>query len=309
VVETYEEKMLRLRKSEPHVSSTSGTFGGGGSRGAGAGVSWEPEPEPEPVVEAVPAAKPKPAPTFKIRSVLPERGFALIETTHSYGSPAADPTQRKIQVGDELPEGSVVAITSEGIRVIPPSDDPLAPVGDEFTIPFGEGAAYKPSKPSKSAEQIAYDQKYLDDLRKMHMRAEAFADPSASPADPFASPQIVNYIVNESGLELKSGLVSATGNIDPEDPDAIADAATDHAAQYIYEDTPAEDVSKAAGLDYGREQDNPNRVETWSGDGPGGEGIVFFYEMAGGGGQQGYWERDDGSVVNVTNILFPPSGR
>ena len=264
MVETYEEKMLRLRKSEPHVSSTSGTFGGGGSRGAGAGVSWEPEPEPEPVVEAVPAAKPKPAPTFKIRSVLPERGFALIETTHSYGSPAADPTQRKIQVGDELPEGSVVAITSEGIRVIPPSDDPLAPVGDEFTIPFGEGAAYKPSKPSKSAEQIAYDQKYLDDLRKMHARAEALAD-------------------------------------------AIADAADDHSAQYIYKDTPAEDVSKAAGLDYGREQDNPNRVETWSGDGPGGEGIVFFYEMAGGGGQQGYWERDDGSVVNVTNILFPPS--
>ena len=98
-------------------------------------------------------------------------------------------------------------------------------------------------------------------------------------------------------------------NVNYDDPQAIADAATDHAAQYIYEDTPAEDVPDAAAIDYEREQDNPHRAATYTGDGPGGEGTVYFYEMsgAGGGGQRGYWVRDDGSVVNVTNILLPPS--
>ena len=100
-------------------------------------------------------------------------------------------------------------------------------------------------------------------------------------------------------------------NVNYDDPQAIADAADDHAAQYIYKDIPGEDVPDAAAIDYEREQDNPNRAATYTGDGPGGEGTVYFYEMsgAGGGGQRGYWVRDDGSVVNVTNILLPPSAR
>ena len=45
---------------------------------------------------------------------------------------------------------------------------------------------------------------------------------------------------------------------------------------------------------------------TYQGDGPGGDGMVFFYEDPGGGNQRGYWYRDDGSTINVTNLLSPP---
>ena len=109
--------------------------------------------------------------------------------------------------------------------------------------------------------------------------------------------------VSEDGLQLRGDL-----SIDGDDPQAIADAADDHAAQYIYEDILPEDVPDAAALSYEREIDNDYRAVTYEGDGPGGEGTVYFYEMSGsgGGGQQGYWVRDDGSVVNVTNTLSPP---
>ena len=109
--------------------------------------------------------------------------------------------------------------------------------------------------------------------------------------------------VSEDGLQLRGDL-----GIDGDDPQAIADAADDHAAQYIYEDILPEDVPDAAALSYEREIDNDYRAVTYEGDGPGGEGTVYFYEMSGsgGGGQQGYWVRDDGSVVNVTNLLSPP---
>ena len=109
--------------------------------------------------------------------------------------------------------------------------------------------------------------------------------------------------VSEDGLQLRGDL-----GIDGDDPQAIADAADDHAAQYIYEDILPEDVPDAAALSYEREIDNDHRAVTYEGDGPGGEGTVYFYEMSGsgGGGQQGYWVRDDGSVVNVTNLLSPP---
>ena len=116
------------------------------------------------------------------------------------------------------------------------------------------------------------------------------------------------YSVNEQGLQLRSDI-----DVDYDDPQAIADAADDHAAQYIYKDIPGEDVPDAADLDYQDERQRAgpqdgSREMTYGGDGPGGEGSVYFYEDAGGGEQRGYWLRDDGSVVNVTNILFPPKG-
>jgi len=94
-------------------------------------------------------------------------------------------------------------------------------------------------------------------------------------------------------------------NVNYDDPQAIADAATDHAAQYIYDSDDTAHIAAAAAKDLSNAQKHAQEI--WSGDGPGGEGSVYFYGLEGGGMQRGYWVRDDGSVVNVTNILLPPS--
>ena len=82
------------------------------------------------------------APSYRVMSVDPKMGdideqFALIETQRAFGSPASDPSMRRIVVGDSLPEGEVTAITGEGIQVIPDE-------GDEYVIPIGAREGYKP---------------------------------------------------------------------------------------------------------------------------------------------------------------------
>ena len=104
-----------------------------------------------------------PAAKYQITSVDPKGGdideqFALIETTKPYGAPASDPSQRRIVVGDSLPEGEVTAITAEGIRVIPDE-------GDEYVIPLGGRPGYKPpvrQKTSPSPMNAAF--KHYEDL-------------------------------------------------------------------------------------------------------------------------------------------------
>jgi hypothetical protein len=146
---------------------------------------------------------------------------------------------------------------------------------------------------------IKYDYSDVLDL----MRAPRMLELMTEPSPWHHSGRQSTSKVSEDGLQLRGDL-----GIDGDDPQAIADAADDRAAQYIYEDILPEDVPDAAALSYEREIDNDHRAVTYEGDGPGGEGTVYFYEMSGsgGGGQQGYWVRDDGSVVNVTNILSPP---
>jgi len=105
------------------------------------------------------------APTakYRITSVLPKGGdideqFALIETEYDYGAPASDPSQRKIVVGDSLPEGEVTAITPDGIQVIPDE-------GDEYVIPLGGRPGYKPpvrQKTSPSPTNAAF--KHYEDI-------------------------------------------------------------------------------------------------------------------------------------------------
>jgi hypothetical protein len=106
---------------------------------AGSGIVPAEEPEP------------KPKPSYRIRSVDPKMGdideqFAMIETDKAYGAPASDPTMRRIVVGDELPEGSVTAITPEGIRVIPDYEG-----SEEYVIPLGR-EGYEPPEPKKEHE-------------------------------------------------------------------------------------------------------------------------------------------------------------
>ena len=108
---------------------------------AGSGIVPAEEPEP------------KPKPSYRIRSVDPKGGdigeqFALIETEKVYGAPSSDPTMRKIRVGDELPEGSVTAITPEGIRVIPDYEG-----SEEYVIPLGR-EGYEPPEPKKEPESF-----------------------------------------------------------------------------------------------------------------------------------------------------------
>lgn len=95
--------------------------------------------------------KPKPKPSYRIRAVLPKMGdideqFALIETDKSYGAPASASGMRRIGVGDELPEGSVTAITPEGIKVIPDYEG-----SEEYVIPLGR-EGYEPPEPKKEPE-------------------------------------------------------------------------------------------------------------------------------------------------------------
>ena len=84
----------------------------------------------------------QPKPAYRVTGIDPKGGdideqFALIESEFAYGSPASDPTHRKIRVGDSLPEGEVTGITSGGIKVIPD-------YGDEYVIPMGGRPGYKP---------------------------------------------------------------------------------------------------------------------------------------------------------------------
>jgi hypothetical protein len=90
----------------------------------------------------------EPKPAYRVMSVDPKMGdideqFSLIESEYGYGSPASDPSMRKIRVGDSLPEGEVTGITSEGIKVIPD-------YGDEYVIPLGGRPGYKPPTRKKS---------------------------------------------------------------------------------------------------------------------------------------------------------------
>ena len=112
---------------------------------AGSGIVPAEEPDP------------KPEPSYRIRSIDPKMGdideqFALIETDKAYGAPASDPTMRRIGVGDELPEGSVTAITPEGIKVIPDYEG-----SEEYVIPLGR-EGYEPPEPKKEPELSFSDQ-------------------------------------------------------------------------------------------------------------------------------------------------------
>lgn len=69
-----------------------------------------------------------------------------------------------------------------------------------------------------------------------------------------------------------------------------------------------EDRKKAAEIDLENDEAAGNGI--WDGDGPTqgdrADGRLSFFENPDGGPPKGYWERDDGTVQNVTGMLFPP---
>ena len=97
----------------------------------------------------------QPKPAYRVTGIDPKGGdideqFALIESEFAYGSPASDPTHRKIRVGDSLPEGEVTGITPDGIQVIPD-------YGDEYVIPLGGRPGYKPPTKPVQAKPPLFD--------------------------------------------------------------------------------------------------------------------------------------------------------
>ena len=80
--------------------------------------------------------------TYRINAINPAQDiddqWALIDTPHNYGSRGPHQGVRKIRVGDELPQGSVVSIAAEGIQVLPNFEG-----SEEYVIPFG--GSYEPT--------------------------------------------------------------------------------------------------------------------------------------------------------------------
>lgn len=296
MADDFKSRMQKLRETVPQA------YGGGASAGTPVGVSWG---EPEPTIKA-----PPPKPAFELRSVHPNRGFALIDTQRAFGMPATAPGMRKIQVGDELPEGSVTAITPEGIRVIPPEE------GDEFVIPFGKREGYQPRKSHKTKQPsyLALRNKFkeLALLRSMGPEDRYPADEDASDAlvtpdiltDYEASPDDIGPVtVNQQGAEINPKVVDDHGLEAAQDPDVIIAVAARHSAENQYAGVDEEHLPRAAAQDYDYLQ-SQGREEVWSGDGPGGRGELVFYD---GEPPTGYHIDDDGSVTNVTGILYPPT--
>ena len=85
--------------------------------------------------------------------------------------------------------------------------------------------------------------------------------------------------------------------------DDISDIIDQHQKDSMYSGVDENDLGDAAQADYLNDQEN--KYEMWSGDGPDGEGEVVFYTNDE-GETTGYWLREGRDPQNVTGMLFPP---
>jgi hypothetical protein len=179
---------------------------------AGSGIvpAEEPDPKPEP--------EPKPKPSYRIRSIDPKMGdideqFALIETDKAYGAPASDPTMRRIGVGDELPEGSVTAITPEGIKVIPDYEG-----SEEYVIPLGR-EGYEPPEPKKEPEYFSVLQQQQQEWLLSRI-ARGIEEGQQEPFSPSDTAGIVNRFFERTELRqqrIDQAREEQSKFLDPED--------------------------------------------------------------------------------------------
>jgi hypothetical protein len=256
----------------------------------------------------------EPKPSYRVTAALPKGGdideqFALIETEYDYGSPASDPTHRKIQVGDSLPEGEVTGITSEGIKVIPD-------VGDEYVIPLGGKPGYKQpgeqtkkTKPITKAEMdklIADHKKALHTFSDLRQKAMELMTPFSvfNPDGTIKEPPIDESIVSSQGLRIRKEALDHKLAEDTLGVDDISDIIDQHQKDTMYSGIDENALGDAAKADLSRDQEN--KYEMWSGDGPEGEGEVVFYTNDD-DETTGYWLREGKEPQNVTGMLFPPT--
>jgi hypothetical protein len=111
--------------------------------------------------------------TYRINAINPaqniEDQWAYIDTPYNYGSRGPHQGVRKIRVGDELPQGSVVSITAEGIQVLPDFEG-----SEEYVIPMG-GSSYEPP-PGEKTEPEAPTVKELIEKEKGRRDWEAASE-------------------------------------------------------------------------------------------------------------------------------------
>jgi len=268
----------------------------------------------------------EPKPPYRVMSVDPKGGniddqFALIESTQAYGSPASDPSMRKILVGDSLPEGEVTAITGKGIQVIPD-------VGDEYVIPLGGRPGYKPpvrekTQPVKAQSPI--DSIFADadrlgiDPREMAMYKTTNKEDPYMAGAKHTTDQMRKFmedqgmmvsdvepppdVVSEQGLRIREEALDHKLAEDTLGVDDISDIIDQHQKDTMYSGVDENDLGDAAQADYLNDQEN--KYQMWGGDGPDGEGEVVFYTNDE-GETTGYWLREGRDPQNVTGMLFPP---
>lgn len=211
----------------------------------------------------------KPKPAYRVMSVDPKGGniddqFALIESAQAYGSPASDPSMRKILVGDSLPEGEVTAITPEGIKVIPD-------YGDEYVIPLGGRPGYKPPTKTVQAKPPLFDPDaalfafdHLRDLALAQGIGESFSREDGEPTsfEDLKAEKIaeINHFKNMEPAKLVNTEIYGDYIPGAEDmsPDELREASFDAAAKNYgqkYEDRQphAEEDVEIDGIPYTRE--------------------------------------------------------
>ena len=208
----------------------------------------------------------EPQPSYRVTAALPKGGdideqFALIETEYDYGSPASDPTHRKIQVGDSLPEGEVTGITSEGIKVIPD-------VGDEYVIPLGGRPGYKQpgektkkTKPITKAEMdklIADHKKAMDRFSDLRQQAMELMNPFSG-FNPDGTIAETDYKAGAENIlantEIYGDHIPGAEDMSPDElREASFDAAAKNYAQsYEYKQPYTEEDVEIDGIPYSRE--------------------------------------------------------
>ena len=149
--------------------------------------------------------------TYRINAINPAQDiddqWALIDTPHNYGSRGPHQGVRKIRVGDELPQGSVVSITAEGIQVLPNFEG-----SEEYVVPMG-GSSYEPPPGEKAWPGGDFKSNYLDwfdEMIKQTMMTLNKGAPPASAGYPIASEHAAEQIRDAGDDE---GL---TSSYDPE---------------------------------------------------------------------------------------------
>jgi hypothetical protein len=113
--------------------------------------------------------------------------------------------------------------------------------------------------------------------------------------------------VNAQGVQITDAVLEDFDRSVLDDTDTLMDLAKDYQKNLVYGNVPEEDHGDAARTDF--MQDRRERGEVWSGDGPGGEGELVFYD---GDPPRGYLITPDGkggkNYTNVTGFFSPPMG-
>lgn len=151
--------------------------------------------------------------------------YAIIESEYDYGVPGGARGTRKIQIGDELPEGSVTNITTEGITVIPPEE------GDEFVLPIGHGTTPKPGKKTHTTPPL-YDASFsrireiLDQLRMRETWEKEREDSGGE------DPEVPPEVLSDEALAREAILLGTVGsNAALFTPDLLAAEAESYEAE------------------------------------------------------------------------------